>query len=153
MKQAIKRTLFGFVLGMAIGNVIAALTGHPAIVSAALLEKTGSLPNALLAQTLCSGLIGAAGMGGTVLYELERLPLLVTDALHFALCMAVFVPVARCLGWTDTPRELLALSAIMLVVHLAIFLIMCVYYRSQVRIINELQKQCFSGGSKIGEIR
>jgi hypothetical protein len=148
MKQAIRRTLFGFVLGMAIGNVIAALTGHPNIVSRALLEKTGSLSRALLAQSLCSGLIGAAGMGGTLLYELERLPLLATDAIHFALCMAVFVPVARCLGWVETPRALLTLSTVMLAVHLTIFLIMCAYYRSQVRIMNELQKKCF--GDKIG---
>lgn len=149
--KTLKRTFFGFILGMAVGNVIAALTaGVGAIVSPALLERTGSLSAALLTQTLCSGLIGAAGMGGTVLYELERWPLLATDAIHFALVMAAFVPVALYLGWTSTPGELLAVAACMLAAHLTVFLVMCAYYRAQVRILNELQKQCFGSGDKIG---
>ncbi len=144
MKNALFRTFFGFILGMAVGNVIAALSADGgAIVSPTLLERTGSLSAALLTQTLCSGLIGAAGMGGTALYELEHWSLLVTDAVHFALVMAAFVPIALYLGWTSTPSELMALSACMLAAHLAIFLVMCAYYRAQVSLINELQAQCF----------
>ena len=148
--KTLKRTFFGFILGMAVGNVIAALTGHPNIVSPSLLARTGSLSAALLWQTLLSGVIEAAGMGGTVLYELERWPLLATDAIHFALVMAAFVPVALYLGWTSTPGELLAVAACMLAAHLTVFLVMCAYYRAQVRILNELQKQCFGSGDKIG---
>ncbi len=139
--NTLKRAGFGFILGMAVGNLIAALTGHPDIVSPSLLAKAGSLSMALLAQTLCSGLIGAAGMGGTVLYEFDRWPLLAIDLAHFALVMAVFIPVARFLVWTSTGRELLFLSLCMLLAHLTIFLIMCARYRAEVRELNTLQEQ------------
>lgn len=141
MKQTLKRIGFGFVLGMAVGNLIAALTGHPDIVSPALLAKAGSLPAALLYQTMLSGLIGAAGFGGMGFYEVERWPLLLAVAAHFGLILAVFLPVARFLGWCGTAAELLAVAACMGAAHLAIFLVMCAYYRKQVRELNELQKR------------
>ena len=139
--NTLKRAGFGFILGMAVGNLIAALTGHPNIVSAELLAKTGSLPTALLWQTVLSGLIGAAGMGGTVLYELERWPLLAIDLIHYALCMAAFLPVGHFLGWFPTKDVALVMAAIMFAVHFTIFLIMCAIYRKQVRELNTLQEQ------------
>lgn len=139
--KTLKRALTGFVLGMAVGNLIAALTGHPNIVSPELLQKAGDLSAALLWQTLLSGVIGAAGMGGTVLYELDRWPLLVIDLVHYALCMAVFIPVSFWLGWCEKPVELVIMAAIMFAVHFTIFLIMCAIYRKQVRELNQMQQQ------------
>lgn len=141
LMKTLKRALFGFTLGMAVGNVIAALTGQPNIVSPALLAKVGSLSAALLRQTLLSGLIGAAGMGGTVLYELDRWPLAAVDAAHLALVLAVFAPAALYLGWTASALELLLLALIMCAAHAAIFLIMCAIYRSQVRELNRLNER------------
>jgi hypothetical protein len=139
--KTLKRAGSGFVLGMAAGNVIAALTGHPDIVSAELLQKAGSLSAALLWQTLLSGLIGAAGMGGTTLYELERWPLLAIDLAHYALIMAVFLPAGQFLGWFPTRGVAAVMAAIMFAVHFTIFLIMCAFYRAQVRELNQMQRQ------------
>ncbi|MBO4914914.1 MAG: DUF3021 domain-containing protein, partial [Oscillospiraceae bacterium] len=113
LKTAVKRAMFGFMLGMAVGNLIAALTGHPNIVSPSLLQETGSLSAALLVQTIFSGVIGAVGMGGTVLYELERWPLLATDLVHFCLIMVAFIPIASFLGWIVTAKEILIMTAFM----------------------------------------
>ena len=139
--KTLKRAGFGFVLGMAVGNLIAALTGHPNIVSAELLQRAGSLSAALLWQTLLSGLIGAAGMGGTTLYEIERWPLLAIDLAHYALVMAVFLPVGHFLGWFPTQGVVLMMAAIMFAVHFGIFLIMCAVYRKQVRELNRMQEE------------
>lgn len=75
--RSIKRIMLGFVIGMAVGNLIAAMFsyvpgGDNLIVSELLLEKTGSESKAFLIQTLLSGVLGAVGMGGTVIYELEN---------------------------------------------------------------------------------
>lgn len=138
--QTLKRTGFGFVLGMAVGNLIAALSGHPDIVSPELLARMGSLSASLLVQTLLSGVIGGVAWAGISLYDLERWPLLQADAVHFGLILLAFLPIARFLGWLDTPASLLLTIAIMAVAHLCIFLIMCAYYRAQVREMNRLQE-------------
>ncbi len=142
--NTLKRAGFGFILGMAVGNLIAALTGHPDIVSPVLLERAGSLSMALLWQTLLSGLIGAAGMGGTVLYDLDRLPLLVIDTIHYALCMAVCLFSGSVLGWFPTREDALVTAAIMYAMHFVIFVIMCIYYHAQVKKLNELQTEFLS---------
>ena len=138
--QTLKRAGFGFVLGMAVGNLIAALTGHPNIVSPALLERAGSLSNALVWQTLLSGLLGAAGMGGVSLYELEDWPLLRTTMVHYAIYIVTFILCALALGWCERPAEFLVMAAIMAAIHFTIFLIMCARYRAQVRELNELNE-------------
>ena len=137
--RTLKRAGFGFLLGMAVGNLIAALTGHPNIVSPALLERAGSLSAALLWQTLLSGLIGAAGMGGVSLYEIEAWPLLRTALTHYVIYIVAFAFCSLALGWCERPAELLVMAAIMAAVHFAIFLIMCARYRAQVRELNEMQ--------------
>jgi len=141
MKTVLRRALIGFVIGMAVGNLIAALTGHSSLVSEKLLTRTGSLSAALLTQTLLSGVIGAAGMGGTALYEIDRLPLLVIDLAHYALVLAVFLPSGYYLGWFPTAGVVLAMAGIMFAVHFSVFLIMCAIYRRQVKELNELQKE------------
>ena len=140
LMNTLKRAVSGFVLGMAVGNLIAALTGQPDIFSPALLTKAGSLSTALLLQTLLSGVIGGVAWAGISLYDLERWPLLQADAVHFGLILLAFLPIARFLGWLDTPASLLLTIAIMAVAHLCIFLIMCAYYRAQVREMNRLQE-------------
>lgn len=138
--QTLKRTGFGFVLGMAVGNLIAALSGHPDIVSPELLARMGSLSASLLVQTLLSGVIGGVAWAGISLYDLERWPLLTANLTHFALVMAVFIPIAHFLGWTETATDTLLMAGIMFAAHFSIFLIMCAYYRAQMREMNRLQE-------------
>ena len=139
--KILKRAGFGFILGMAVGNLIAALTGHPNIVSPALLEKTGSLSGALLRQTLLSGVIGFAAWAGISFYDIERWSLLRAVTAHYASIMIVFLPVAFYLGWIDGWAGALIMVAIMAVAHATVFFILCAYYKAQVREINQLLKE------------
>ncbi len=139
--KTLKRACLGFVIGMAVGNLIAALTGHPGLVSAALLERAGSPAAALLWQTLLSGLIGFAGFAGVSYYDVERWPLLLTALVHYATFLAVYLCVAFALGWLSTAAEALLMAAIMAVIYLIIFFILCARYRAEVRKLNEMQKQ------------
>lgn len=151
LTKTIRRAATGFVIGMAVGNLIAALTGHPNVVSAELLAKAGNLSAALVLQTLLSGVIGAAGMGGTVLYELDRWPLLAVDLAHFALVLAAFLPVGRFLGWFPTRESMLLMAAIMFAAHFTIFLTMCAVYRAQVRKLNQMLSQYLEKEKKYKE--
>ena len=141
IRRTLKRAGLGLLLGMAVGNIIAALTGHDNIVAPSLMGWAGSLPRAFLIQTLLSGLIGAAAMAGVGLYEIDRWPLLLIDLTHYASYMVVFLPVSRLLGWWETPLEGLIMAGVLLVTHFMIFLIMCWIYRAQVKELNQLNKE------------
>lgn len=140
LKKVLKQAAYGFVLGVAVGNIIAFVTGHPNIVSSLLLERTGSLQAALLAQSLCSGLIGAVSWAAKELYNIENWPLLLSCAIHYLAYSAVFIPSAIYLGWTEDGRELALLMTIMAAVHLSIFVVMCIRYRASVRELNDMQQ-------------
>ena len=142
--RSIKRIMLGFVIGMAAGNLIAALFsyvpgGNHLIVSELLLEKTGSESKAFLIQTLLSGVLGAVGMGGTVIYELENWNLLSCALTHFSLIFGVYVMIALYLGWiTFSLQDIAGMAFFMGIAYLIVFLIMLARYRKAVHELNEM---------------
>ena len=144
IKKTIQLAVVGFVLGMAIGNIIAiacsyASGGEVLAFSESLLEKTGSAAGALALQTLLSGVIGAVAFGGIMLYEIDRLPMLLVSVLHCAMILAVYFPVAIFLGWIrPTAHDIGMMACIMTAAYMAVWLFMYVRYRIEVREINEL---------------
>ena len=140
--KILKRAGFGLILGMAVGNLIAALTAHgDMIVTPALLERAGSLSGALLRQTLLSGVIGFAAWAGISFYDIEGWSLRRAVAVHYASIMIVFLPVGFYLGWLGGPLDALVMAAIMAVCHLTVFFILCAYYKAQVRELNQLLEE------------
>lgn len=151
LAKMIKRAGLGFILGMALGNLIAA-AGSPQIVSGMMIERCGSQASALLVQTLLSGLIGAIAMAGTVLYEVDEWPLLRIMAVHFGMIEASFFPIAFYLGWIKDWKEALIMFVIRLIAYLIVFFIMWLRYKLEVRKLNEendkMNNQQNIGGSK-----
>lgn len=155
LKKLIKRVGFGFILGIAVGDIIAALTGFPdRIVSSQLVQSVGGLSLAFIIESLCSGFLGAVSMGGTVLYELERWPLMWIAIAHYALIQAVYIPTGFLLSWFSSLKEALVWAGINAAAYILVFLIMCAIYRSEVRRLNELnekrkeQNEQNTGGAK-----
>lgn len=148
--KTIKNAAFGFILGMAVGNFIAALTGAEMLVAPSLVKRIGSWQAAVLVQTLLSGVIGAAGMGGMSFYDIERWSLLRTALTHYALCIAVCLPVALFLSWIDNLVDFLVIITMMGIGYMIIFFIMYAYYKKQVKELNELQKEYLKNQKKIG---
>lgn len=141
LKVTLKRMGIGFLLGVAIGNLIAALTGHPSIVSPELIARTGSLSAALLVQSLLSGLYGAAAWGGMSLYDIERWPMAASFGVHYLLIAVLYALIARVLGWASGMADILIINGIQLVVYFIIWLCIWSHYRKQVRELNELRKK------------
>ena len=152
-EKTLKRAGFGFILGMAVGNVLAALLGGGELVSPGLLARCGSLPGALLVQTLLSGVIGAASFAGIGLYDIEGWSLLRTAVVHDLLIEAVYLPVAFALGWVETAAEALLVSGCMTAVYLLVFLSLWAVYKAQVRELNELNEARKTKTDKTMEVR
>lgn len=146
LKKTLKSALIGFLIGVAIGNVIAILTGKSdtggvTFASQKLLSMSGGNGIvAMLLQSLFSGLYGAACFAGMSFYEAERLPLAAATALHCALIVFLFIPIALLLGWAGGIMEILIIAGIQIVVFFIIWLIMWSVYKKQVKELNEMQK-------------
>lgn len=141
-----KRIILGFVIGMAAGNLIAALfsfaAGDNQIVSELLLKRTGSVSEAFLIQTLLSGVLGAVGMGGSILYDLENRSLLSCALIHFFLIFGVYLIIALYLGWISFSLQEITLMAVLMgTAYLIVFVIMLVRYRKAVRELNEILEE------------
>ena len=144
LKRFLKLAAAGFVLGMAVGNLIAIITsymtgGEVLIFSPALLQRAGSPAAALAIQTVLSGVIGAVGMGGVIFYDFEDWGMLRTALVHYLIVIAFVIPIAIALGWTDPePRSILAMCAAEAAAYAVIWVIMFLRYRSEVKRLNEL---------------
>ncbi len=146
LKKTLKAAGIGFLIGMVVGNVIAILTGNSAtggvtFASPQLLNMAGGNGAvAMLLPSLFSGLYGAACFAGMSFYEIERMPLAAATALHCALIVLLFIPIALLLGWVSDIVTLLIISGMQLVGFFIIWLIMYFGYKKQIRELNEMQK-------------
>lgn len=133
-----KRAGIGFVIGVIMGNVIAWFTGG--FFTAEFVETAGNTARAVVIQTLTYGLYGAAAMGGTVLYDIEKWPLALSSAMHYLIIAVLFVPMSLLLGWVGGVADILVMEGIELVMYFMIWLIMYLRYKAHVKELNELQE-------------
>ena len=147
LKKTLKAAGIGFLLGIVIGNLIAFLTGNSdtggiTFAPQELLDMSGgNAVIAMLLQSLFSGLYGAVCFAGMSFYEIERMPLAVATALHCALIVLLFIPIALLLGWVSQIETQLIISGIQLVCFFIIWLIMYIGFKKQVKELNELQEK------------
>ena len=146
LKKTLKMAGIGFLIGMVVGNLIAFLTGNSdtggvTFASPKLLELAGGSGTlAMILQSLFSGLYGAVCFAGMSFYEIERMPLALATALHCALIVLLFIPIALLLGWVSDIGTLLIISGMQLIGFFIIWLIMYFGYKKQIRELNEMQK-------------
>lgn len=128
----------GFLTGMVVGNLIAWMSRMPStvIVSAALVSWVGSYAGALVAQTLISGLYGAAGVCGMLLYQIDRWSLAHATIMHYLIVAALYIPMALILGWVERPVDLLIGEGFQAIAFFLIWLIMRLRYKAQVNRLN-----------------
>ena len=158
--RTLKRALTGFVTGVAAGNVIVwiiSITGGN-IVSPSLTAYAGSVTGAIVLQALVMGIDGALAMSGTMLYEVDGLPLPLSTAVHYFIIAAGFLIMDRLLGWESTVKEILVVEFILLLIFFIIWLVMNLIYKREVRGLNEelqhmQQKEdaVYQAGSSSGE--
>jgi hypothetical protein len=103
IKKTALLAIAGFVTGMAIGNIIAIIStylegGEALVYSPQLLAWAGNPALAMAIQTLFSGILGAVAMGGVILYDVDRLPMLWTCVLHYGLIILTYIPM-HMHGW------------------------------------------------------
>ena len=133
--------ILGFLLGAAIGNLIAWFFGS--YVSSVLAARMGSVPAAILVQSLVSGLYGSFALAGTLFYDIEQWSLTRSSVMHFLVIAVLYVPAAMFLGWADSATEILIVEGILLVAYFIIWLVIYLRYKKEVRSLNEMLNKRF----------
>ena len=147
LKKILLRAGIGFIIGAAVGDLIAFLTGTSAtggvtFASQQLLDMSGgNTVLAMVLQSLFSGLYGAVCFAGMTLYDAERLPLAAATALHCGLIVLPFVPISYLLGWVSGIVETLIIASAQIAAFFVIWLVMYFGYKKQVKELNELQEK------------
>ena len=139
--RMIRRIILGFLLGTAIGNLIAWFFGS--YVSSMLVARMGSVPAAILVQSLVSGLYGSFALTGTLFYDVEQWSLTRSSVMHFLVIAVLYVPAAMFLGWADSATEILIVEGILLVAYFIIWLVIYLRYKKKVRSLNEMLNKRF----------
>ena len=137
----IRRIILGFLLGTAIGNLIAWFFGS--YVSSMLVARMGSVPAAILVQSLVSGLYGSFALTGTLFYDVEQWSLTRSSVMHFLVIAVLYVPTAMFLGWANSATEILIVEGILLVAYFIIWLVIYLRYKKEVRSLNEMLNKRF----------
>ena len=144
--RILRRALLGFLVGIAVGNLIVIISGFVSegkilLFDSSLLEKTGSEAGAFLMQTMLSGLYGAIGMGSAIVYELEDWPLLKASVIHYLIITRAIYPIALYLGWmSPTVGDFLFVAVMLGIANTIIWLIMYAVYHFKVKELNHLLK-------------
>ena len=110
-KKVIKRCLFGAPIGLLISHIILLITSIFLSVATkkyegdflpapwSLIELCGSELNAVIIQTICSLIFGAAFGGASVIWEIENWSLLKQTVIHCIVISVSMLPIAYCMYW------------------------------------------------------
>jgi len=125
-KKAVLLTLAGSVIGVLIG-IVMCLAGGGRIEPAELIP---------------CGLYGAAAMGGSMVYEIEKWSVTRCTVVHFLIVFGGYCAVGALSGWFKIGDAFFWISlAVMIVAYAVIWLICYNSYKRQVREMNDELKQ------------
>lgn len=147
-KKVLTRCLCGAPLGLTISTAIAILIslclgdGQFYAVPLELIADCGSELAAVIVQTLCSLLYGAAWAGASVIWETERWSLTRQTVTHLLVCSLATFPTAYFLRWTErSAAGVLSYFGIFLSVYAAVWIGQYVGMRQRVKALNAKMKE------------
>lgn len=143
-KQLVKRGLFGFPVGIAVGFVItlmiSACVGDGSFypVTPELIDSMGSELNAVALQTALCGLMGTGFAMASLIWELDSWSLARQSGVYFALACMIMLPVAYIANWMEhSLGGFLAYVGIFVAIFLAVWLAQYLSWRRKIRKMNE----------------
>lgn len=144
--RAVFRASVGFAAGMIIGTVLTAVLVTLDIkdgilhicVPAFTAMMGGNELAAFTVQAIVSGLYGAIGLGGSVVYYIESWSILRATVTHFIFTVSAYYATGLSLKWFSSENfsELLFMFFFFVAVYIVIWMSNYLYYRAQVNEIN-----------------
>lgn len=106
-KQIIKRSLWGFPLGITLGYLITILislgwaNGYYVPCVPELISATGNEINAVILQTLLSGIIGTGFAASSVIWDIDNWSTVKQTGIYFSIISIIMLPIAYLAYWME----------------------------------------------------
>ena len=151
-KKVILRCLIGAPIGLSISFIITLIVsacigrGEYYPVQPQLAELCGNELNAVVIQTICSLICGAAFAGASVIWEKEGWSLFKQTVLHCIIITVSFFPIAYCMYWM--PHSFWGIAGYIFIFFLAYFFVWFGQYFAMKKSIRSLNGAVMSDNAK-----
>ena len=144
-KQIIKRGLFGFPVGIAIGFVITIIIsvcvrdGNFYPVTPELIETMGNEVNAVILQTVLCGIMGTGFAMASVIWELDSWSLAKQSGIYFLIACIIMLPIAYIANWmVHSISGFLSYVGVFVAIFVAVWLAQYLIWKGKIKKMNEL---------------
>lgn len=143
-KKILLRCFIGSFVGLAISTIITVLIsltvgdGNYYPVVPELITDCGTELNAMLLQTVCSLLYGAAWAGASVIWEIDEWSILRQSISHLLVCSIATFPIAYFMRWmSHSTKGVLSYFGIFLGIYLIVWLSQYSNMKKRVQQLND----------------
>lgn len=141
-KKAAVRGLLGFPIGVTIGvfiTILASLTEgsgvyHPVMPSMA--ARMGSEVNAMLIQTVLSGVMGVGFAAGSAVWDIDSWSLFRQTAVYFLIACVSQLPIAYFCGWMDN-AGIMGYIGTFVLIFIIVWFVLYLGIRAKVKKMND----------------
>ena len=142
-KQIIKRSLWGFPLGITLGYIITIFislgwaNGYYVPCVPELISATGNEINAVILQTLLSGIIGTGFAASSVIWDIDNWSIVKQTGIYFSIISILMLPIAYLAYWMEhSVRGFLIYFGIFVFIFAISWITMYVVGKSNVKKMN-----------------
>ncbi len=142
-KQIIKRSLWGFPLGITLGYIITIFislgwaNGYYVPCVPELISATGNEINAVILQTLLSGIIGTGFAASSVIWDIDNWSIVKQTGIYFSIISIIMLPIAYLAYWMEhSVRGFLIYFGIFVFIFAISWITMYVVGKSNVKKMN-----------------
>ena len=144
-KKTLQYCLLGFPIGVSINQLLTLLISYLETggtqyypVPPSLQAAVGGVFPGILVQFFLSGLLGAASVGLSVIFQMERWSIAKQTLLHFLGLGLVFFPVSLLAGWMPpNTTGIFLFIAVFILVYVFLWLVQYIYWRRALRRLNQ----------------
>lgn len=147
-KKIIMRSLLGFPIGIALGYLITIVgslawaNGYYSPCVPELISAMGSEINAVILQTLLSGIIGTGFAASSVIWEIDTWSIVKQTGIYFSIISVLMLPIAYFAYWMEhSVVGFLIYFGIFVFIFVILWITMFVIGKNNVRKMNEKLSQ------------
>lgn len=146
--KMIKRGLFGFPVGIAIGFVITVIIsacvgdGNFYPVTPELAGTMGSELNAVILQTVLCGVMGAGFAAASVIWELDSWSLAKQSGIYFLIACILMLPIAYAANWMEhSVGGILSYVGIFVAIFITVWITQYLSWKRKIKKMNALVRK------------